>query len=57
MLMRSEPPSKAQNYREEARRIRLVAARSTNDNTRQQFLNVADQYDALAASLEREPRS
>jgi hypothetical protein len=57
MLMRSEPPSKAQHYREEARRIRLAAARSTNDNTRQQILDVADQYDALAESLEHEPRS
>jgi hypothetical protein len=56
MLMRSEPPSKAQHYREEARRIRLAAARSTNDNTRQQLSNVADRYDRLAESLEREPR-
>jgi len=51
--MRSEPqPPTAQYYREKAARIRLDAARFTDEKNRQQLLDIAAQYDRLADSLD-----
>jgi len=49
--MRSDPPPNAENYREEARRIRRDAGRINDEKTRQQMLEIAAQYDRLALNL------
>jgi hypothetical protein len=55
--MQSEPPpSEAQRYRELAREVRLDAERGSNPTFRRQLLDIAAQYDVLAASAERRPR-
>jgi hypothetical protein len=50
--MRSDPPPNAQRHREEARRIRRAAKRITDEKIRRQMLDIADQYDRLAESVE-----
>jgi hypothetical protein len=45
--------SSVQHFRDEARRIRGVAARFTTTEIRQQMLDLAAQYDMLAVTLER----
>jgi hypothetical protein len=44
--------SKAQHYRAESARVRLDAARFTDEQHRRQLLDIAAQYDRLAADLE-----
>src|SRR5690242_17668365 len=43
----------AERYREEASRIRLRAAKMTSDAIRRQMLELAHEYDLLAASIDR----
>jgi hypothetical protein len=50
--MRSEPVPTAQYFRDQAARIRIDAARFTDEMNRQQLLNIAAQYDALAESID-----
>jgi len=50
--MRSEPAPTAQHYREEAARIRIDAARFTDEQNRQQLFDIAAQYDRMADSLD-----
>jgi hypothetical protein len=45
------PASEAQHYREEAARVRLDAARFIDERHRQHLLDIAAQYDRLAADL------
>jgi hypothetical protein len=42
----------AESYREEAKRIRLRAATITSDAVRRQMLELAHEYDLLAASID-----
>src|SRR4249920_2525482 len=46
---RSAPPS--QRYWRKARQLRLDAERASNPTFRRQLLDIADQYDELAADL------
>jgi hypothetical protein len=50
--MRSDPPSTAQHFREEAKRIRAKAAVIKDEITREHMLDIAAQYDRLALNLE-----
>jgi hypothetical protein len=47
--------AKAERYRAEAARLRAEAELRANAAVRQQILNIAAQYDRLAASIERQP--
>jgi hypothetical protein len=49
--MRSTP-QKAEHYREGAARLRQTAKHITDEKFRQQILDLAAQYDRLAADLE-----
>jgi hypothetical protein len=49
--MRSAP-LKAEHYREEAARLRQTAKHITDERIREQVLDLAAQYDRLAADLE-----
>lgn len=43
----------AEHYKEEAKRIRLKAATLTSDVIRRQMLELAHEYDLLAASIDK----
>ena len=45
--------ARADKYREEAARLRREAENTTQPENRQQLLDIAAQYDRLAASAER----
>jgi hypothetical protein len=50
----STPESSAEKYRAQAARLRQAAADS-KEGQRYQLLEIAQQYDVLAASVERRP--
>jgi hypothetical protein len=52
--MQSEQALNAQRYREKARHLRLNAGSFIDEKMRQQILDIAAQYDELAATLEHE---
>ena len=47
--------SPAERYRQEAARVRGEAARARDPTVRDALLGIAQQYEALAASAEKEP--
>jgi hypothetical protein len=49
--------SRAERYRREAENARREAAAVHDPDVRQQLLNIAQQYDTLADSIERQPSS
>jgi hypothetical protein len=51
--MQSMPNATAQKYRDEPVRLRGEASLMTDLELRRQILEIADQYDALAADLDR----
>ena len=51
------PLIKAQNYHEQARRLRELAHEENNDDYRQSLAEIADRYDALARKLWDEGRA
>ena len=53
--MKSPWSDRVQRYRREAERLRAEAEAAADPYARQQLLNVARQYDRLAASIERLP--
>ena len=46
------PPERAVHYRAQAERLRELAAAEEIGRFRERVLEIADQYDALAANLE-----
>jgi hypothetical protein len=55
--MQSIPPTltPSQRFREEARKVRLDAERSTDPTKRRLLLEIADKYDGLADGAEHPP--
>jgi hypothetical protein len=51
--MQSAPNPTAQKYRDEAWRLRRAAALMKDPEHRRQILEIAEQYDKLAADLDR----
>jgi hypothetical protein len=51
--MQSAPNATAQKYRDEAVRLRGQALLMKDLEVRRQVLEIADQYDALAADIDR----
>jgi hypothetical protein len=51
--MRSVPNPRVQKYRDEAQRIRRAAFQMKDPEAQRQLLEVAQQYDKLAAGVER----
>ena len=52
MPLDSNLPPNAERYRREAARLHVDAERFTDENMRQQILDIAAQYDRLADSLD-----
>jgi hypothetical protein len=51
-------PLTAEQYRDEAKRVRRIAEASTNEHIREELFEIAKEFEALAASVERsEPDS